>query len=284
VPEVRSPTVRRGELGAVLRARRLELGLTVEQVAEQLLCSPSKVSRMETGQRGATQRDVRDLCAFYGISDEAERARLMTLALEGKEQGWWSQYKLPYGDFVGFEEAATSMDVYKSSVVPGLLQTSAYAKALHEAAMPKLDPEMIEQRVETRIARQQLLDRTDPPLIQIVMDEAVLHRPIGGPAVMREQLNQMIEIAEHPNVTIQVLAFELGAHPALESNFIILKLGGKAPNVVFVEGLIPPVYYRRAQDVQRYQQVFERLRNIGPSPQDSVGLIARLRDTYGGSP
>jgi len=280
VPEVRSPTVRRGELGAVLRARRQELGLTVEQVAEHLLCSPSKVSRMETGQRGATQRDVRDLCAFYEITDEAERARLMTLALEGKQQGWWQPYDLPYGDFVGFEQAATSMDVYNSAVVPGLLQTSGYAKALHDAVEPKLDAELIEQRIEERLTRQQLLDRSDPPPIQIVMDEAVLRRRVGGSAVMVDQLDHMIEIAARPNVTIQVLAFEIGAHPALESNFTILKLGGKAPNIVYVEGLIPPVYYRRAKEVQRYQQVFERLREVGFSPEDSADLIVKIRDSH----
>jgi hypothetical protein len=284
VPEVRSPTIRRRELGSVLRGRREELGLTVEQVAEHLMCSPSKISRMETGQRGATPRDVRDLCVFYGIADEAERTRLMTLAVEGKQQGWWQPYGLPYGEYVGLEQAATSMDVYNSAVVPGLLQTSGYAKALHEAAMPQLAPAVIDQRIEERLTRQQLLDRSDPPLIQIVMDEAVLRRPIGGPAVMRDQLERMTKIAARPNVTIQVLTFELGAHPALESNFTILKLGGRAPNIVYVEGLIPPAIYRRAKDVQRYQQVFERLRDIGSSPEDSAGLIARIRDTYGGLP
>jgi len=151
---------------------------------------------------------------------------------------------------------------------------------VHEAVLPELEAEVIEQRVEERSTRQQLLDRADPPLIEIIMDEAVLRRPMGGPAVMREQLDRIIEIAAHPNVSIQVLPFDLGAHPALESNFIILRFGGKAPNIVYVEGLIPPVYYRRAKEVQRYQQVFERLRDIGSSPQDSAGLIAKVRDTY----
>ena len=237
---------------------------------------------METGQRGATQRDVRDLCAFYGITDEAERTRLMTLAQEGKQQGWWQPYGLTpaYSEFVGLEQAATSMDVYHSTVVPGLLQTSGYAEALHEAGMPKPDPETLERLVKTRVTRQELLDRSDPPLIQIVMDEAVLRRPIGGPAVMRDQLDRMVEIARRPNVTIQVLAFELGAHPALESNFTILKLGGRAPNIVFVEGLIPPAIYRRAKDLQRYQQVFERLREIGSNPKDFTTLIGKIRNTY----
>jgi len=235
---------------------------------------------METGQRGATARDVRDLCAFYGITEPDERARLMTLAAEGKQQGWWQPYGLPYAAFVGLEQEAISMNVYNSAVVPGLLQTGDYARAVHKAVLPELNAEVIEQRVQERSTRQQLLYRTDPPLIEMIMDEAVLRRPMGGPAVMREQLGRIIETAEYPHISIQVIPFELGAHPALESNFIILRFGGKAPNIVYVEGLIPPVYYRRAKEVQRYQQVFERLRDIGSSPQDSTDLIAKVRDTY----
>ena len=254
----------------------------MDQVAAHLLCSPSKVSRMETGLRGATQRDVRDLCNLYEITDEDERARLMTLAQEGKQPGWWQSFGLPYADFVGLEQEAISMKVYHSTVVPGLLQTGEYARALHEAALPKLDHEVIDQRVEARFNRQRLLYRSDPPLIEIIMDEAVLHRPVGGAAIMREQLARIIEIADHPNVTIQILPFELGAHPALESNFIILGFGERAPNIVYVEGLIPPALYRRPKDVQRYQQVFERLRGIGASPKDSADLISKGRETYRG--
>ena len=280
MPEVRSPTLRRRELGALLRARRLDQGLTVEQVAAQLLCSPSKVSRMETGQRGATQRDIRDLCDFYGINDPAERELLVTLAKEGKQQGWWQTYELPHATFVGLEQEATSMKVYHSAVIPGLLQTGDYVRALHDASTPDVDPGVIEQRIEERMRRQELLDRDQPPRIEIVLDEAALHRPIGGPAIMRRQLDRVLESVGRPSLDLQILPFEIGAHPALESDFIILEFADQSLNVVFVEGLIGPVYLERAHDVQRYLQVFERLRVMAASPQDSADLIIKIRDTY----
>src|ERR1700761_9264734 len=132
LPEARnssgsSPTVRRRELGALLRALRNERGLTVDQVAAELLCSPSKVSRMETGQRGATLRDIRDLCDLYGVAKAADRERLMTLAREGKQPGWWQSYDLDYATYVGLEEAAVALSYFQSSIVPGILQTRGHA-------------------------------------------------------------------------------------------------------------------------------------------------------------
>jgi transcriptional regulator with XRE-family HTH domain len=280
VSEVRSPTLRRRELGALLRARRLELGLTVDQVAERLLCSSSKVSRMETGQRGATQRDVRDLCELYGITDEEERGRLMTLAREGKQQGWWQAFELPYSTYVGLEQEAHSIKIYQSAVVPGLLQTGDYVRAIHEAWVPKFDPQVIEQRIVERTKRQQLLIRDDAPQIDIILDEAVLHRPIGGAATMKEQLGTVLEICERSNVTVQVVPFEVGAHPALESDFVILKFGGQTPSIVYVEGLMGRIYLDRAQDVQRYLQVFEHLRVVALSPKDSTDLVTKFHEVY----
>src|SRR6266480_715014 len=134
VPEVRSPTVRRRELGALLRALRLESGLTVEQAANRLLFSMSKLSRMETGHGVTTTRDVRDLCDLYGVTDEAERDHMMQLAAEGKQQAWWQSYDLPYSTYVGLEAEATVISDFQSSVVPGLLQTADYARAGHEGA------------------------------------------------------------------------------------------------------------------------------------------------------
>ena len=144
MPEVRSPTLRRRELGALLRSLRLERGLTVEQVAEQLLCSPSKVSRMETGHRGATLRDIRDLCDLYGVSDPAQRERMAKLAAEGKQQGWWQPYELEFATYVGLEAAATSLSDFHSIIVPGLLQTPEYARAMHQADFAEYTPERIE--------------------------------------------------------------------------------------------------------------------------------------------
>ena len=192
VPTVRSPTVRRRELGALLRGLRNEKGLTVEQVAERLLCSPSKVSRMETGHSVATPRDIRDLCDLYEVTGESERDRLRQLAREGKRQGWWQQYDLPYSTYVGLEDDASSIRTFEPSLVPGLLQTKDYARAIHDAADPEpsireLTAEIVDQRVQVRLRRQRLLTETNLKF-WAVMDEAVLHRPVGGTSIISAQL------------------------------------------------------------------------------------------------
>jgi transcriptional regulator with XRE-family HTH domain len=284
VPEVRrstgSPTVRRRELGAMLRALRLDQGFTVEQVAERLLCSPSKVSRMETGQRGATPRDVRDLCEFYGVSDAAERERLMVLAREGRQQGWWQSYSLPYKTFVGLEQEATSMTIYHSAVVPGLLQIGDYTRGIHEKGVPQLNAAEVEERVAERATRQQLLTRENPPQVEVFLDQAVMHRPISGPQIMRKQLDSILAAARLPNVKVQILPYEVGSHPALESNFIILDFDGEAPTVVYVEGLVGGLYLERPPEIERYLQVSEILRGLALSPKDSAVLVENVRDTY----
>jgi transcriptional regulator with XRE-family HTH domain len=288
VPEARrspgSPTVRRRELGAMLRALRNERGLTVDQVAAELLCSPSKVSRMETGQRGATLRDIRDLCGLYGVTDAAEREHLMTLAREGKQQGWWQSFSVPLQHmiYVGLEQEATSLSVFQSSVVPGLVQTADYTRALHERAVPRLEGSAIEERVKERSTRQQILARDNPPRLEIIIDEAVLHRPMGGPFVMREQLNWLLTESERPDLTIQVLLYDVGAHPALESNFTVLEFAGQAPTVIYAESLAGPMYIERQQEVEHYLLVLEALRGMALSPQDSARLVAKVRDAYTG--
>jgi transcriptional regulator with XRE-family HTH domain len=271
-----SPTVRRRELGTLLRKLRNDKGLTVDQVAEHLLCSPSKVSRMETGHRGATLRDVRDLCELYGVTDEAGRDHLMTLAREGKQQGWWQSYDLPWSTYVGMEAEASEIKEYKSSVIPGLLQTASYARALHEAVIPAIEPDVIEQRVESRLRRQELLSQSNPPKLWTVIDEAVLHRVVGGQDVMHEQLIRLVEFSRQSNVTVQVLPYELGAHPALESNFNILEFASNdTPGFIYVEGLVGFVYLENSQDLDRYRQVFEVLRTTALGPKDSRQLISK---------
>jgi Domain of unknown function (DUF5753)/Helix-turn-helix domain len=277
LPDVRSPTVRRRELGALLRALRNEKGLTVEQVAERLLCSPSKVSRMETGHGVATARDIRDLCDLYDVTEAAERDRMMQLSHDGKQQGWWQPYDLPYSTYVGLEAAAVSISDFQSSVVPGLLQTADYARAGHEGAMPRLSPEEIGRRIEAKLTRQNLLTQPNPPSFKAVLDEAVLHRAVGGPRVMRAQLERLIEITDLPNVTVQVIPFTVGAHPGVESNFNILEMSAPATGVVFVEGLVGFVYLERASDLERYCRIFERLQSIALGPKDTINLIAKIR-------
>ena len=278
--EVRSPTVRRRELGALLRALRNQNGLTVEQAAEQLLCSPSKVSRMETGHGAATPRDIRDLCDLYGITDQAERDRMMKLAREGKQQGWWQSYDLGYATYVGLEAEAVAISGFQSSVVHGLLQTADYARAGHEGAMPRLSPEQIEMQIEAKLTRQRILTQDNLPRFTAVLDEAALHRVVGGRVVMAAQLAKILEISALPNITVQVLPYEVGAHPAVESNFTLLELSSSTPDVVFVEGLIGSTYLERADDLERYRGIFDQLRNIALDPKDSRNFIAELLRSY----
>ena len=276
VPEVRSPTVRRRELGALLRKLRTEKGLTVEQAADQLMFSMSKLSRMETGHGAPSRRDIRDLCALYEVTDEAERKRMMNLAVEGRQAGWWQSYDLnQFADYVGLEADAVSVKNYQSILIPGLLQTPDYARAVNEAVIPQPAPETLEEQTEVRLRRQDRLTQ-DPPLrFGVILDEAALHRVIGGPAVMEAQLRHLTELSKLPNVTLQVIPFSAGGHPAMDSTFNVLEFADAVPGVVYVEGLVGWVYMKRSRDVERYARVFERLCHIALPPRESVELIEK---------
>jgi transcriptional regulator with XRE-family HTH domain len=284
-----SPTVRRRELGALLRKLRKDKDLTVDQVTTYLECSASKISRIETGQRGATPRDVRDLCDLYGVTDQAERERLMGLAREGKQQGWWQSYDLPFATpmYVGLEAEAVRIKDYDSAVIPGLLQSADYLRALHDDPLPEptdreLTPELVERRVEARLIRQQLLTRRQPPPLEFwaIMDEAALHRLIGGPAVMGAQLKRVVEAMQLPNVTVQVIPYSIGPHPALNSTFNILEFSGAAPHLVYSEGLAGFIFMEREEDVERYNDVFRHLADIALTPDQSADLMIRLAEAY----
>lgn len=280
MPEVHSPTVRRRELGARLRKLRTEKGLTVEQAAERLMVSMSKLSRMETGHGIATARDIRDLCDLYGVTDEAERDHMMKLAAEGKQQGWWQSYELGYATYVGLEAEAVAISAFQSSVVHGLLQTADYARAGHQGAMPKIERDQIEKLIEAKLTRQRILTGANPPRFAVVLDEAALHRMTGGRHVMAAQLDKILEVSARPNISVQVLPYALGAHPAVESNFTILELPGPTPGVVYVEGLIGSVYLERTEDLKRYDEIFHELQSIALSPKDTLHLIADLGRSY----
>jgi transcriptional regulator with XRE-family HTH domain len=282
VAAVSSPTVRRRELAAQLRTLRTEAGLSVEYVAEQLLCSPSKISRLETAQRRASARDIRDLCDLYQVSS-AQRDYLTNLGRESARKAWWQPFDLPYATYVGLEAEAIAIKDFEPGVFPGLLQSPAYVRVLHERAIPRLSPEVIEQRVEERRKRQEILTRHDPqpPRFDAVIDESVLHRVAGGPAVMSAQLQRTIEAADNPNVTIRVLPFSAGAHPALDNLFIVLDFAPPVPGVVYAEGLVGHMYRERPEDIRRYKKVFEYLSDIALSAEDSLGLLERTKILYG---
>jgi transcriptional regulator with XRE-family HTH domain len=286
VAVVSSPTVRRRELGAVLRRLRTEAGLTVEQVTEELLCSPSKVSRLETGQRGASLRDVRDLCNLYRVSDPAERDRLMALAREGKEQVWWQTLDWPesLSTYIGLEVEAIAIRNFESDVVPGLLQTEGYARALTRGAVPALDEQAVEEHVRTRLRRQEILTRDAPPQFHAVIDEAAFHRLPGGPegpALMLTQLSRTIDLSGLPHVKVQVLPFTSGPQPGSDSTFVILDfVPSEVSSTVYVETLAGNLYLERDADLHVYRQVFDRLCELALTPEETVGFLERMRLQY----
>jgi transcriptional regulator with XRE-family HTH domain len=275
--------VRRRELGALLRDLRKESGLTVEQVAESLLVSPSKISRLETGHRAASPRDIRDLCDLYQVGDKAQRDHLAALARAGRSPAWWQPYGLPYATLVGLETEAVRISDFESGAFPGLLQTPGYARAIHEAAMPLLAPSALGERIEVRRKRQEILTRKapPPPHLRAIMDEAALHRVIGSPAVMRAQIEHVVDMCSLTTITVQILPFAAGAHPALDSTFILLEFEDPVPAVVYVEGLVGNLYLERAQDVQRYGQVFARLSAMSLSDEKSLDAMKRISAAYG---
>ena len=275
-----SPIVRRRELGALLKALRNGKGWTAEQVADRLLISPSKLSRLETGQRGASARDIRDLCNLYEVDDE-QRQHLIELAREGKRRAWWQPLALPYSTYVGLEDEATSIKDYGLAIMPGLLQTADYARAIVRAAVPRRVPEVVEQRVEGRMTRQQLLYTNDPPRFEAVVNESVLHRVVGNPAVMQGQLERLLELSDLPNVTLQVIPYEAGALPAGNNKFIILGFPqATVSDIVFIEGLTGDLYLDDPRDVEIYQLTFRTLTQLAASPDATRDIIAAMIPGY----
>jgi transcriptional regulator with XRE-family HTH domain len=275
----RTPTRRRRRLGAELRRLRDKAGLTIDQVAEALECSQSKVSRIETGQVSATPRDVRDMLELYQV-DEAQREALVQIARETRQRGWWQKFvDVPDGvpAYVSLEAAATSIDVYMSLIVPALLQTAEYARAIIGAVRPDLPGSEIERRVELRVGRQALLDQDNPPALRVLLDDAVLRRPVGGPAVMRRQLQRLLDDAARPDVTLQVLPIGTGAHAGMDGPFTIFGFPALAESdVVALDSAADALYLESAEDLRRYRRVFELLLPAALTPEESTAFIAGL--------
>lgn len=276
-----SPTLRQRELGTRLRKLRTGLGMTVDDVADKMLCSPAKISRIETAARRASLRDVRDLCALYGVADSVA-AELMQFAREARQQGWWTQYgDLNLYPYIGLEQEASSITHYAMHYVPALLQTEEYARAIIKAVLPKIDSKVLHDRVEVRIRRQQLFDRDDPPRYRVLLDEAVLHRQVGGTALMVAQLARIIEVIKADKATVQVIPFEVGAYPAGDSMFVILEFDDSVQSpIVYVEGLFAGQYYERPPDLDQYKEAIERQRDSALSPRDSLQMLENKRKAY----
>jgi transcriptional regulator with XRE-family HTH domain len=258
------PTVLRILLGAQLRRLREARRISLEDAANVIRASASKMSRLETGRVGFKDRDIADLLTLYGVSDPEQRDALRTLARNASTQGWWHDYSdvLPswFEAYVGLEEAATSIRSYEIQFVPGLLQTEDYARAVTLLGHGNSPADEVDRRVGLRMARQDLLTRAQPAHMWAVLDEAVLRRPIGRPGVMRSQLKYLLELADRPNVTIQVIPFQNGGHAAAGGAFSILRFAElDLPDIVYLEQLTSALYLDKRQTVDHYLAVMERL-------------------------
>ena len=276
------PTVQRLLVGSKLRRLRTDMGLSREEAAEAIRASEWKIHRLENGQVGFKERDLVDLLRLYGVTDPDETEELLAMAREANTPGWWQRYGdvLPqwFRTYVDLESAASLIRTYEGQLVPGLLQTDDYIRAVvHDAS---LEPsEDVGRRVRLRMARQTVLTRDRPPRLWAVVDEAALRRPVGGREVMRSQLERLIAATKLPNVTLQILPFAGGAHPAMVGAFSILRFADPAlPDVVYLEHLTNAVYLDRRHEVERYMDAMELLCVDSEPPARTVELLTRILD------
>jgi hypothetical protein len=282
------PTVRRMLVGAHLRRLRLQHDRSREQAGEAIRASAWKIHRLENGQVGFKERDVIDLLRFYGVTDLQEIAAVVTMAREANEPGWWQRYSdilaSWFRTYVDLEAAATLIRAYEGQLIPGLLQTEEYVRAVIRGAQLDETPESMEHRVALRMTRQQLLERSDPPppRLWVVVDEAALRRPVGDAKVMRAQLERLSEAAALPNVTLQVLPFGAGAHPAMSGAFSILRFADQdLPDLVYVEHLSGALYLDKREDVDLYLNAFGAVGIRARPPSETVGILDKaLKDSY----
>ena len=262
-PRSAGPTVQRLVLGGHLRRLREESFITTEQAAASIRGSHSKISRMEHGRVGFKERDIADLLTLYGVTGGEERAALLKLAREANTPGWWQGYSdiLPHWvePYFGLEAAASFIRNYELQFVPGLLQTEGYARALIRLGNAATEDDVM-RRAEARLSRQEILSRETPPRLWAVMDEGALRRSIGGKAVMREQIRHLIDMCDHPAVTLQILPFQIGAHPAMGGPFTILRFSEPdLRDVVYIEQLTSALYLDKPAEVDDYLEVMEQL-------------------------
>jgi transcriptional regulator with XRE-family HTH domain len=277
------PTVQRLLVGAKLRRLRTDMGLSREEAAEAIRASEWKIHRLENGQVGFKERDLVDLLERYEVTDPDEVEELLDLAREANNPGWWQRYGdvLPqwFRSYVDLESAAALIRTYEGQYVPGLLQTDDYMRAVVQGAHLDDSSEEVGRRVRLRMARQTVLTREHPPRLWAVVDEAALRRPVGGPGVMKGQLERLIDAAELPNVTLQVLPLDVGAHPAMVGSFSVLRFPDQElPDVVYLEHLTGATYLNKPDEVDQYLHVMESICVRAAAPDQTVELLDRLRD------
>jgi transcriptional regulator with XRE-family HTH domain len=261
--EVRpNPTVARRRLAALLRAARERRGRTAEELSEFLSFTAAQVSRLETGARGYRPTDVARLLDWYGVTGE-DRSLLLALASESRKRAWWQQVDLPdgYRTMIGYEQAASTIAEYTSSVVPGLLQIEAYARIAVQSWEVDVDNDLVEQAVEVRLKRQDVLQRRPRPQLTVIIDEGALARGPRDIEVHRAQLAHLHRMTSEPGTVIQVIGFEFGLHLGLGKHLIMLGMGGEVPDLVYSEAVLEPRVSEADADVQFYRRVWDELRS-----------------------
>ncbi|HWG14535.1 MAG TPA: helix-turn-helix transcriptional regulator [Streptosporangiaceae bacterium] len=273
------PTVRQRRLAQALRELRHEAGLTQDAVGARMGWHTSKLFRLENARSPRVDwLDVKELMDMYGVRSP-HREALIQLARDARMMGWWTPYRDVFtGSYVALENEASAMWLYCPELVPGLLQTEAYARAVIRAVRPGYDEESVERRVTARLARQKvLLDRASPPQLVLVLNEAVLRRLVGDPHVMAAQLEALASAAQRPQVALQILPFSAGAHASLEGGFVLIQFPEETdPDVVYVEGIMGDLYLESVEEVKRYQSAFERIQGVALSSKESLTFISAM--------
>lgn len=278
-----NPTVRRRRLGAELRRLRLASGLKSSEAAERLMVSQPKISHLENGRRTVSPRDVRDLCAIYGVTDPQVIGSLLQMAKESGQQGWWHAYgDIPQSIYIALETDAASLHTYEPMAIPALLQTPAYACAVIGETIPPLTAEEAGTRLKVRLRRHHRIYAPARPLrLWIVLDESALRRAVGGPDVMREQLEHLNALGAEPHVTVQVLPHAAGAHPGLSGQFSVLRFtDSSTAAVVYLERFTSDLYLEKPSDVWHYSVLHDHLQAQALSPGSSREFIADVTKRY----
>lgn len=278
------PTARRLVLGSQLRRLREAKGISREEAGYTIRGSGSKISRMELGRVGFKERDVEDLLTLYGIAEDEERDSFLDLVRRSNEPGWWNRYNdliAPwFQDFVGLEESASRIQTFELQFVPGLLQTERYARAIASRGRPEFPDEEIERRVRLRMQRQKLFARSKAPRVWAVLDESVLHRPIGGRDVMREQLESLLEATQLPNISLQILPFSVG-HSSAEGAYTILRFAEpEIPDIAYLEHLCGALYLDKPEEIEIYSLASHRLAVDALTPEETRKLLREHLGNY----
>ncbi|WP_244367577.1 helix-turn-helix domain-containing protein [Micromonospora echinofusca] len=266
-----------------LRSLRQLAGLTREDAAEQTNINSATLYRIETAKARPQRRTLLTLLDKYGVTEPARRAALVELSKQATQLGWLQAYEseLPeeYTTYISFESEARSVRNYESLFVPGLLQTEGYTRAVVAASLPYASDDEIQQRVETRIQRQTSITKDDPLKLWVIVDEAVLHREVGGAEVMVDQLRHLLDMTERPHITFQVLPYKVGAHPGMHGAFAVMDFPDAAdPELVYIENMAGALYLEKEADIRRYAEMFDQLRAAALNVADSRRLVGRLID------